>query len=250
MTYYPKLVEVSHELLRGVKLPLLQVEIGPTEQDKGVILFLAGKACKTYEAIVLLDERGFGQDAGVLTRSLLELAINVLWINEDLQSRAEMYRDYDAIVRLQADKTLARHPELLGTKGRPSAEYLDATRSVREAEAARAKRKHGFTKNRWSSKTIQQMAKEVDLDDHYEYAYRNLSNIEHSISSSSKAYVEKATGSYRLSVGPSEAHVLETLATAYDLMLRIFAVSDIHLGLGLANMLAAAEKKRALFLKE
>ena len=61
--------------------------------------FLAGKACKTHEAVVNLAAAGYGQDAGILLRSLLNLVVNALWICEKPNPRLEMYLEYDWITR-------------------------------------------------------------------------------------------------------------------------------------------------------
>ena len=45
-------------------------------------VYLGNRALKTHEGIVILAERGLGLEAGMLLRSLIEIAINVKWIYE------------------------------------------------------------------------------------------------------------------------------------------------------------------------
>jgi len=65
----------------------LRVRTRPEE----VCAFLFGKATKTMNAIRVLCEGGFGQDAVILTRSLVNLVIDLWYIGGDPDERTEDY---------------------------------------------------------------------------------------------------------------------------------------------------------------
>src|SRR4029077_11854845 len=65
----------------------LRVRTRPEE----VCAFLFGKATKTLNAIRVLCEAGFGQDAVILTRSLVNLVIDLWYIGGDPDERTKDY---------------------------------------------------------------------------------------------------------------------------------------------------------------
>ena len=65
---------------------------GPAQR---VLAVLSGKATKTLDAIRILCESGFGQDAVILTRSLVNLVINV-WYIGPASNPDEQALDYNA----------------------------------------------------------------------------------------------------------------------------------------------------------
>ena len=76
MDFLPTLVELNLDLRKSLVPALLEVTITPDDKHHGAMSFLAGKACKTHEAIIILAKQGYGQDAGVLVRSMVNLVIN------------------------------------------------------------------------------------------------------------------------------------------------------------------------------
>ena len=112
---------------------------------------------------------------------MVNLVINLLWIEKDPDRRAEMYYDYDWLLRQQVGDVLSKRPDLLGIKGRPTLEELEESKGEIDAKAARIREKYGYKRpGSWSMISIRLMAEEVGLEDHYNYAYRQLSTIEHS----------------------------------------------------------------------
>lgn len=87
------------------------------------------------------------------------------------------------------------------------------------------------------------MAKEVGFQGYYDYGYRLLSNLEHSNSRSATSYLEEASGPYQFNIGPGPEYVRVVLATAYGLLIDLFALADKVLNLGLARALDEARQK-------
>lgn len=240
--YYPLLVRLNYELLRELKGALLQARIDQDNAYAQLVSFFAGKACKTHEAVVILAERGYGQDAGILLRSLVNLVINAYWIAKDPSARLERYMDYDWILRLKS-ADVGRSAEALGRLTPEMRAQMAALDEEIEKKAREAKQKHRYGQRGWSGKSIRGMAEEVGFQNYYAYAYRLLSDLEHSNSRSTTSYLEKASGAYRFNVGPGPEYVRVTLATAYGLLIDLFALADKVLGLGLSATLDEARQR-------
>ena len=192
---------------------------------------MTGKACKTHEATVMLAERGFGQDAGLLLRSLLDLVVNALWLAKDPCQRMEMWLEFDWILRQRIPLSLEKAEE--------NKETVDTI----EIEARRVKEKYGYKRgDTWSRKSIESMAREVGLGDLYKYAYRTLSNIEHSASRGFVSYHVDTPDGIRINIGPGKEYVKEVLVTACDLLVDLLTLANDVLALDLNSVLEEARR--------
>ena len=71
--------------------------------------FALGKAYKTHEAILLLCLNGYGEDAAILTRSLFDLSITLLYILKDpTNKRVLRYFHYDSVIRKKINLLLLK----------------------------------------------------------------------------------------------------------------------------------------------
>ena len=58
---------------------------------KGVMLYWFAKGAKTYDATRLLFEEGYWQDAGALSRTILEIVFQSKFLSEDPEAHAELF---------------------------------------------------------------------------------------------------------------------------------------------------------------
>jgi len=180
----------------------LRVRTMPEE----VCAFLFGKATKTQDAIRGLCESGFGQDAVILTRSLVNPVINVWYIGGDPQERT---KDYIAAGRKVRRDYLERFP------GRPGP--LPALDADWEEVKQRAKR--------WNDVNIEMRAKGSPLDDVYREVYRYGSSLDHSDSWSGNQYVGPRDGeTFVINNGPSDDLVGIALGSALQVMILLMEV--------------------------
>jgi Family of unknown function (DUF5677) len=66
---------------------------------KGAMFFFFCKAYKSYQAIRLLWEKGFTEDAFILTRTIFELALQSGYMKEDPKPRARLFTEHDPVSR-------------------------------------------------------------------------------------------------------------------------------------------------------
>lgn len=167
-----------------------------------VLAVLFGKATKSLDAIRLLCETGFGQDAVVLTRSLVNLVINVWYIGSSADPD-ERALDYNASGWMAQRRFFAYFP------GRPT--VLPEPPDLAEIEE-RAER--------WDSVTILDKAKGSDLHDTYREVYRFGSSIDHSDSWSAGAYYVGSDGeTIKIENAPNDEHLTIALGYAFQAML-------------------------------
>ena len=239
-TYHPILVRLNCDLLSELEERLLQHHVDQGNNYRSLVAFFAGKACKTHKAIVILAMHGYGQDAGILLRSFLNLVINACWISKDPAERVAQFTEYDWILRSRCPGRSADDLARLTDEARRQVAAIDPEI---EKKACEAKQKYKYGPRGWSGKTIEKMAAEVGLRQSYENAYRLLSNLEHSNSRSTIAYLEQEAGTCQFNVGPGPEYVREVLATSYILLTELFALADTVLGLDLAQVLEEARRK-------
>jgi hypothetical protein len=141
---------------------------GPALKVLGASVF--GKALKTLDAIRLLCESGYGEDAMILARSLVNLAINLGYIGRapDPDERASDFVASGRIARRDFLRQFPQHP----ADWRKDVEWA--------ALEERAKR--------WDGIRIRDRAHEAGMDDFYREFYRFGSSYEHSDSASLSGY--------------------------------------------------------------
>ncbi|MBI4185493.1 hypothetical protein HY524_00395 [Candidatus Berkelbacteria bacterium] len=192
-----------------------------------VALYFLAKTLKSVAAIHILASNGYGEDAGILARSLFEIWLNFEYIimNES-QDRASRFIQNSAITR-------ERDLRGLDSGQHPIARQIDTL--VREdiaRGAEQARLLHDFAKGEptWSGQSVREMAEEVDkqkqdsnksaLND-YLVEYRFLSDHAHANAPASKSYVFESDKGLLVSYLPSAYMVPEALLTATDRLIRI-----------------------------
>src|SRR5438105_12005710 len=92
------LVEEMHEKAMSARR-------GP---DKAPFLALTAfffiKEWKTFQSIYLLSENKFAEDAAVLTRTLFEATVNLLYIEKNPSKHVPLYQNYSYVMRYEKYK--------------------------------------------------------------------------------------------------------------------------------------------------
>ncbi|MEW6661033.1 MAG: DUF5677 domain-containing protein [Bacillota bacterium] len=185
-----------------------------------VLLACAVKAHKSLESLTILAKRGFGEDASVITRTIIELAINILYIAQDPRPRTQRYVDWEPIRKEWLWRQMeAYHPQVSKKYFAERKRVLDLYRKV--AKNFREDKKKG----NWSGITLAEMAAEVQMSWHVHVLYAHLSNLSHSNVVGVKPYIKEASGG-RLAVlvGPSPDWVGEAIPAALEAVLRVFGL--------------------------
>lgn len=185
----------------------------------GLAAFFFAKSYKTFAAICVLARRGFGEDAAVLSRGLLENATNLLYISQDPEARAALYVEHEYVARNKYITMLESIGEL-DLSGPQRATAREQLRRLYESV------KDNYPiENLWSGKSLRRMAQEVGLSMHYAYAYRYFSDIAHGGPSTISQIMEpgEQQGFVGIMFGPDETLVSDALVWGSDLFWRALA---------------------------
>lgn len=132
---------------------------------RNIVIGTFARATKTYGAVLLLCDRGYGEQAGMLNRSLFEYTVTAWWMLE--QDEAEVMdalRKHHDHARVLYERALETHPELKSEpEGEPeplSAEYV-----------AELDDKFGEHGGQWHKKRLDQLVREVE--DSWDAPYAN-----------------------------------------------------------------------------
>lgn len=206
--------------------------------EQGVTTFLLGKAYKTHGTVLNLCMDGYGEDAGVLARTLFELAVNLLYLNkEDSTNRATMFGEHEWVLRL---KLLDSNLELIKSSGKMKEERIDEIRNKVDELITKYGKKF---KRSWSLLETKEMAKEVGLEGAYNSVYTQFTDIAHSRISSASEYVREDSAGLVIDIGPGENLVPTVLVSAFHHFLLIVDSWDIRFSLGLDNNLSDLSKR-------
>lgn len=197
----------------------------------GLATFFFVKSYKTFSAIVVLASKGFGEDAAVLSRGLVENATNLVYIARDPEARTDLYLEYEYVARNRHVKMLesAGAFDLLGMRPQLAASREELRRLYESV-------KHKYpNENLWSGRTMRVMADEVGLASHYRYAYKFFSDLAHGGPSTINQFVQpgEQAGMVGVMFGPDDSFIVESLMWSCDLFWRVLDQNNDLFALGL-----------------
>jgi len=198
----------------------------------GVAAYALTKGFKTHGGILLLCKAGYGEDAGILVRSLFELLITLLYILDDLtEERAYRYMSYDWVIRKNMfETTITNNPEIL-SKFNERRNFSKLDRDLFDYVLEMAKKvqeKYVYRKNTWSDRDLRSMAQTVDCDKMYDLVYRLYSQNTHSQARTMNDYAKSTSEGIEYSLAESENWIQETLIAAYDCYSQIIKAVSNH----------------------
>jgi len=213
------LFKLNEELAELVADTFGARDFHPSTQAQINILFFVTKGYKSLRAILLLCRHGYGEDAGILLRSLFEIAVNA-WYIKDNEELAKRYGDFIEIHvhELLEDLTFEFVRERISE---------DKMRERREGYD-KAQEMHKY-KGRisWSGKTLKVMAEEVGLSEGYSSVYVLMSQLNHTTAGAMLDYIQtdkqtdKGGSVSGVKLLPSDNLIREVLLSAVPPMLNI-----------------------------
>lgn len=191
-----------------------RVEDGPRRILSLVVATVLGKALKTFHAVNRLCALGFGEDAAVLLRSNVNLLINLVYI----------IRDEAPAVRAQefAAAAWAHHVTTMRMGFQTAVNDADAPLPAAEIPAlARA----------WNRHTIEERARRLPHQHHYNIGYRFYSGIEHSDPLALAGYLTWKEAGPHIDSGPTDSHIGPVLMHNADVMANVLDYTCQHWGI-------------------
>ncbi len=211
-----------------------------------------GKGYKTYSAIILLCENGYGQDALVLARTLFELTVNTYYIFKDpTDGRVNRYFGYQSVLRKKAIKHFLKNDELTAIlvakfKERDNGETIESV--LKQAEEAQ--KKYNFKNNKWSEDNLADMAKEVGLEHLYKTLYKVQNDLTHSTVGGIDDYLLFEDGHLTVKIGSDYKRIETCLVHNIDMFSRLTGQFSLYFSLGKDAELIAFSKELERILKK
>ena len=198
-----------------------------------VMSLLFSKAFKTYKGISILCKEGYGQDAGILLRSLFEIYVNIAYISKSKsEKRSKRYYEYSYIKKKHLVELFDNYR--LEEKGfKDAGEYIQRNREeiyrlyngVKDNYKNENRKKDEF---HWSGKSIKRMASECGLGTDYAVVFFIFSQLVHSASTTECLYVHANFAERQIAsdVGPSEEYIGIVLSHCNAIFLKILEKFD------------------------
>jgi len=198
-------------------------------------LFAVAKSKKTLEAVSLLCQKGFGEDAVILSRSILELYFSlkyILSVGDD--SLAERFFEYDWVVRKE-----------MYDKNQPNFNSNMDDKKIQEIikQYNRVQKKYNFDfKKGWSDINTYEMAKRFGFKGVYDTWYKISCTLSHPNPRSTNEYFKgENKKELTLSIGPSNNLVNESLLSSVFVCLEILKEFNHYFSKNLDNELNKIE---------
>ncbi len=188
----------------------------PSRDDVGATLLTTyARATKTYRASIVLAGQGFGEQAGMLNRSLFEDMIVGHWLRRTPAAVEKMHRHARLLVdRGRKDAHRLGRPDIL--------EVLPEVprKELNELKAEFAGKKH------WTGKTMDQLFASVKdewespvdrryLEQLYAFEYTTNNMLLHHGGPGLRAGVDATSDSLTFKTGPSDVNVPQALGGAF-----------------------------------
>lgn len=210
---------------------LLENQLYPQKNKEDLLLFAVGKTEKTSKAIVVLCEKGFGQDAAMLSRSLFELALTVDYIISDKSDYlVKRFFAYDWVQRAEAYDYLKNYDD----------QYIDVKKNADIADET-YKYKKGLG---WSDIRISKMANDCGWGNMYKTIYKILCAFTHVNTRSFNDYLKMdELGNFLVDSGPNTSLIDETLVLSAYSYLQILYYFDNYFNKDYKSHLKKIEEK-------
>ncbi|MDP8212069.1 MAG: DUF5677 domain-containing protein [Candidatus Zapsychrus exili] len=221
----------------------------------GISLSILAKNRKHYNSVQELCKLGFGEEAGLIVRSMTNALIDLTYIFRcGKDELSERFVRFDWVVKrhkIAIADMLDEHTYFI-KKDQKKTEQWEQRREEVEAEVEKFYKDYKCeqTKHDWSGYSIKTKAKKAgkEIELLYNTVYRYNSDIEHSNATALNNYVKTdVPGSMQFMSEPGENHVEENLRESFNIYLRIAIIFFDYFKL--SEFSEKASKLTAEFLK-
>jgi|GEM_PF-3071241 len=198
------------------------------------INFLFCRSYRLHWTILMLCQKGFGPEAGILLRSLMEQVVNMAWIGkENPDERAKFFVDYFHVAR---KKLYDNYDEYAVFPNLTDAEK-EWMESREEIERLYSEVESNYIKeDRWAPKSIKGRAKEVGAEYDWDFYYWFFSFLAHSNAASQFEFVRQVGAENLFVVGPSDSMLGYVLHLSCKYLLLAFDMWNKTFELGLDGL--------------
>ena len=172
---------------------LIQAKVKDLTQYNSIANALFCKTVTTFYATWILCKNGYGQDAIVLVRTMMENTVTLAYINSDPKTLIPLYANHFWVKQSQRLKDY--------NKLYPHKPYENQRSEYIEKNYNKVKDNYPKRTSHWSGKTMLDMTIACGLEDYYYMVYRLGSDYAHSGSDSLGDYISKHDSVYDFRLG-------------------------------------------------
>jgi hypothetical protein len=209
--------------------------IKPKTDFEWAITFLFYRAYKLYWTILILSQRGFGPEAAILARSLMEHAVNMQWIaKEDREKRARLFLEYFHVARKKLYDNYDKHgifPNLTDIEKQSMEDREEIEKRYEETKQNYLDKRH------WAPISIRARAQDVEAAYDWDFYYWSFSFLAHPNASSQFDFVIPGEPKNSFIIGPSYSNLQDVLVLSCKYLMKALMTWNQVFALGLENLL-------------
>lgn len=223
----------------------LQQDIPDGNNKDFFMAFILGKSFKTYEATGLLCRSGYGEDAFMLARTLLELMVTASYIlQDDTEDRLMRYISHDWVTRKKMYDYVATKDELLaGLNKEIESSNRDNTLAEVDEGYKKVMEKYKYKNGTWSDKSIKGMCEAIGRADLYHTVYSLQCTIGHTNVRSMNDYIKITNEGTILNIGENYDFARTTLVIVFDCFFHVAKEANDRFGWKIESQLKELEEK-------
>lgn len=225
------------------ELVKIKIELITSIEQKPKSIFISAiiaKVIRTHDAIILLCKNGFGEDALILSRSLFEIMITVLYIFRDKTDKTVMrYLSHSTILKEKNIEAVLKYN--YQTKNNDRLTEKEISRIKEESEIF--KNKYNYDKSSWSDKSIRKMAISLDKEILYDIVYAIQCSFSHSDAESINSYVNKKGDTLEFNIDGSPKNLSIALLMSLEFFIEIIDVWSKEIELDLESEIEKIKKE-------
>jgi hypothetical protein len=226
---YKEQIDISYELLKVVNeaIELINkksIKVKSLGYYKGIILVLFGRCRKQFMACLELTKKGYGEDAGLIIRSMANALIDIKYIDTNRETLSNRYLRYDYIIRKKKLDVLKKwNPEYLKRKQKENNGEMIEEKILREvAEFKKDYPSKNYSD--WSGKNMEEKAKAAGngMSMLYDTSYRYYSDHEHGNVMALSNYIKTNKGQHEILSEPSDRNLNIPITDGFMVFIGIF----------------------------
>lgn len=208
--------------------------IEPKSDFEWAINFLFYRSYRLHWTMLILCKRGFGPEASILVRSLMEHAVTMDWIaKENPDQRAKLFLGYFHVARKKLYDKYEKHVVF----DRLTDFEKQHMENREEIERLYKQVKDNYREDRfWAPKNIRTRAEKLGENYDWDFYYWYFSFFVHPNAASQFEYLRRGEPEDRFIIGPTDSMIQDVLFLSYKYLLRALNRWDLVFELGLGNL--------------
>src|SRR5690606_301 len=237
---HEKSLEANKLMLEQFEKFLLAGQI-PDNLLSHLTLYFLTKFHKSALSFRLLVITCFDEDASVILRTLVEIAITLGYISNKPDERADRFIEYEYINQYRLLQVIDKH--FFDT-------VIDSERRNQIYNDYENNKHHYRNKTQWSDKSIAKMADEIGMSFWYDAVYEFDSSYVHSNISATRGFIKDGVDGLLLAVGPQVFSATDIISKVCELSRMILYTGFNNIGVDTTEMIETWNKAQELIKGE